>query len=826
MRLLICFATLLTLLLNLLAPTSALAQAEGAVTWQGEISGVPAWVTIVPRGHVITAADQASKPWQEWGNTETDVYIFAFRRPEQVQLILEFRPQTNGAAEARVFVDDLGRNPLRYSFIGEDLQVANTNNYPFLLLRADAGGWKTDDATNYNLSLLLDGWLPSAGEPEWMRTDGVMDQSAKVGSSQPGIPEWQVSRLLNDPYPQRGYTRFGAFQRMADAPPFQVAQSLLPGFPHFSIGDRLSPIAGPDDAISGRNIFWYEINPTPFYFNLSANELQIFPFPGFQTSGIYAIYSLKHPPEINFEAPFAFYNFVADNRYPQLIVRAGYFNRGEVGNSATSATFRYSWKDNEAKTTAWRYSLDVAGTTAYSQTVTIGGVEFYGVPAEELPNYVVSQPWPLVTFVEATEGYVSSEGMYVYTAQAPQQRLWLLGEVEQPPEYVESPYLTTNIDQTATSDQSLPPGFRGEYSAAYLRTPAVYLSPVDNRLHLLHASGGLWNLGDGQILRVHNMNGDAYIDGWTRERMPLQPDVDPKIGPRAVPGLIEEALYSLGDYVIYSGQQGSEMRKVNLAPSIFEDAPPSDRISWRRYLDRMEGVFGTERDPHDLQSWLRTLGGTRMLQTSGAIWGVRATNDGFRFAVDLEPGSMLPGLPEQESLAPGRYLISYDGDFRITLLTPPAPSVTVQADRLHQMEATKLKLDLRNGGLEDIAGVTLELWAFPPTGDPALLTSQTVSLLADAPATLTVDWQPPSAGAWRLEPRLVTPSGDTTPFTPAVIAVTPAAPVQGAAILAVSASPLLVPLLGIGLALIVLISVVVVVQQRIHMSQKGRAREH
>ena len=102
----------------------------------------------------------------------------------------------------------------------------------------------------------------------------------------------------------------------------------------------------------------------------------------------------------------------------------------------------------------------------------------------------------------------------------------------------------------------LPPGFRGEYNVRRERQPVLYFSPIDGRLHLQHSQGGVWNLGDGWVLREHNLRGGPYVDGWTRERVPPQPGGN--LPPRALPGTVEEALYAVDGLLVYTGPRRAE----------------------------------------------------------------------------------------------------------------------------------------------------------------------------------------------------------------------------------------------------------------------------
>jgi len=447
------------------------------------------------------------------------------------------------------------------------------------------------------------------------------------------------------------------------------------------------------------------------------------------------------------------------------------------------------------------------------QQVTIGDVQFLGVPASELPGWVMSKQWPMATFVEAVDGYPSSEGIYFYTTQTHENWPWADGASDHPPEYFAEPYLQKGIRLSKYSARSLPIGFRGEYSAAYFRQPMTYMSQIDNRLHLLYAQGGVWNLGDGQVLRMHNLSGGAYIDGWTREQVP--PDEDEAGSPRAAPGTIEEVLYALDGFLIYSGPQGSELRRAEYSLSRFELHPPTDKATWLAFREQMAPYRGQERDPADLKRWLADFAGHTLIATKGKISDVRATDRGFRFVIDLQPGFEILGFGGLQGLKPGAYVMTYDGKWQMAPLTPPALSAALIGTTLTQLQPGALQVALRNDGRQDLPQATLELQAAPPGGSATVVATQTVALLAQSPITATFQWVAPSAGQWTLTPAIRRPDGVRSAFAPAQITVLPAPDATPGGIVAASIAPGNRPLVVLGLVMFATIAALVFWRQSI-----------
>ncbi len=794
---------------------------DDGVIFPFERYGREVWVTIVPRAREIPAdiCDDDLEAFWQWGNTTDDVYLFSYGNADNVRLILQFVQQMDGSPEARLYIlaDAQGvigrrsfRNPEDYVFETNaegqrDLHVKATGGYPYIIMRPTSGqGWLVDERANYNYSMTIDGnYPPGLREFEWQSTDGVLDWELQVGGKQPGVADWQTLYLLNDPFPGRGYTRFSGGYRMPptrrfpDAPPYKAARPIMPTFPFLELGlDRLdegSPMQ------RGGDIDYFRENPMPLYFNIRDEQFQLNGAQGFQNGGVYYYNSTAHFPGISFESPFAFYSMDETSRYPHLLIRGSPFPE----YSPPRLSFRYSWKTSTSKEAEWQYSLDLAGSGfSYDQPEQIGNYSFLGVHYDELPEWIVSKRWPMATFVEALSGYGSSEGIYAYTAQASHNWPWLYEGHNERPDHFDVPYLEAGdmITLTAKSEIGLPEQFRGEYSLAYFHPPRLTFSPIDNRLHLWYAEGGVWNVEPGWILRMHNLSGGPDIEGWTLEQVPHQEPTraeleDPPWWPRALPGSEKESLYALDGYLIYSGPEGSELRRADYAPSLFTLSPPTDKPSWQAFRDRMKDFAGKGRDPTNLQSWLAAFPGDVLLASAGPIRDIRLTSDGFRFVVDLKAGHQLqPEISRQRRLPTGEYALTYDGRFSIEPLTPPAPAVVLRGATLTQLQPGALYVTLGNNGLEDVQGATLELMALSPDEQPGLIVTSTVHLLAGELLTSTLEWTPPWEGQWKVTPLLRMPHSETDSppleFAAVDILVQPAPPADTVATIAVTTSSL------------------------------------
>jgi hypothetical protein len=768
------------------------------LTWEGKIGEIPTYITVIPRGHEVAPSIRTSKTWWEWGNTTTDVYLFAFYDRSDVRLILAFEKQADGLPVAKIYVNNLGSSRIDYSITASDVTIHSNSGYPYATIKPIGGSWIIEGKTNYNLEIAIDGITQSFGYSE-AKTDGIVDVMTRVGSTDPGIPNWQTQHLVFDPHPEWGYARFLAIQRLPNSPPFKVAPPLMPMFPFFGMDAIVTDKFNELSESQYRSLSWFEENPHPLSFNTKSSVFSIYPFPGFQTGGMFAVYSLAPPPAVNFEAPFAFYNFNPDSRYSHLSIRSERFPAGDPSGygrqTRERSTWRYSWKTTNDH--MWQYALGFAGVHSSTQQVQIGDATLNIVGPEELPKWITQRAWPITTFIEATEGYPGSEGIYFYSAQSNDSWPWLDGEIVQQPRFLREPYISQTIVNDRYSFATLPKGFRSEYITPNDRTVKFYLSPIDDRLHMLYANGGVWNLGNQRILRTHNLVADAYIDGWTRETLQAEDtsigqDSEANLEPsRAFPGIVEEALYALDNYLIYSGPKGSEIHRVSYKPEKLQIDPPTDRKSWLHFNNIMKPYENKGGNPFDLHSWLNNFSSTSKFSISGSISGIRATGDGFRFVIELHPGFKAEGddIIGMRNLQPGEYVVRYDGQFSIEPLTAPQVSANMTASDARQFESTRLQIALNNAGLEDAPSSTLELWATSAGATPTLVTTQTVSLLAQTPITATLEWAPELPGQWSLTPKIVFQDGQLVELPSSNLVVHPAASATTQATLGLSVSP-------------------------------------
>ena len=421
------------------------------------------------------------------------------------------------------------------------------------------------------------------------------------------------------------------------------------------------------------------------------------------------------------------------------------------------------------------------GFTPYTfDTPIAGGKIRIDAPSyEQFPTWVVGTAWPAATFV-STEGneYTSSEGIYDWT-----------------PADVGIGYLFGWDDyKRPTAYSTIPIGLRGEYRTESNTPPNLYISPVDNRLHLLNATDGLWNvLPDGKLhpelspltnkLALHTLNlgGSSYVNGWYLEQRnqavdtlatpPATSAKNSEPDPTALPtpettGKLREALYALNGYLVYANAQDIEIQKADYTLGGATMLPPVDTATWKDAQAKLATY--SKRDPLDIHSWLSVFPSSTTMTLRGAhLSDVRATSDGFRFVLRVDPDSHSEGTPlfGDAALAPGSYVVTNTkSGFTFAPLTPPALSATIDASSLLIQQRIPLQVTLRNGGSADLSKATFQLWGTSPKGDEILIASRSVSVPGNSATVETINWAAPSLGQWTLTPKLFDTGNNNQPF--------------------------------------------------------------
>lgn len=667
--------------------------------------------------------------WLETLNFEDSIWAFDAGGNGQIDLAIDFY-RDNEALIAELYDR---RDAHRLEIIHDANGVSVSKTRWTVRVTAPDGWWQHDDILNFNLSLKVNGPVRAIFDaPPYLSnltTNDVIDFEVLIRDlDQNGIPdyqliqaysvpanadltrtflivngdghEWPITNALFWPYLSTEVTDW-VKDYLESPPPIQIdwEQSSIA-----SIGQFTASHSGDNN--------WYIQSVAPFG----------------RGDSLYA----------NFENPYAFYDLANDqDGYPELVVRfESYaandpvFLRGRFNQPIMWV--RYSWNQRNIPDAVWDFNVNLLGRNPIETLVELPDVSVFTIPYEDIPGWVLENTWDTAMFV-AVEGvnYRSSEGIYEWG----------------PSNSLRTGYVTGYDDQPPFADYShISPGMRGEYSFHYLDSPYLYFSPIDNKLHLLGAEWGLWNMGDEQYIEYRNLNGDGYINQW------LYLDED----------TIMQQLIAADGYLIYARENVVTLRQVNIPDAHFELQPPASHDDWlilQEQLDRHQANL----DPTDFAALLAQFDGPGLEITEATLRDFRQTEAGFRFVLELSEGVQRSGqftlngdFPEEA----GAYLLEgSDNALSILPLTPA--HIFIPEDGIHlpheiiSLHPAAISLTIENRGLEDANNLDIEL--FVEQGqDRHSIGQTTTDVFSMASTTTTILWEPMEVGEWILSVRIGT----------------------------------------------------------------------
>jgi len=734
-------AALLTAILAVPAGPAEASSASSAYTWTGGVGGLPTWVTIVDRGSIVQAPKSFHGSWWELGNTTSDTYLFAFGTQSNVVLGLQFRMRTKSTPEVLMYEVHSGYQPLQYEFGTHSVRFLSDGGYPYLTMFPRSGSWLLPSGQpNFNLEALIQG-ASGVGFPSVVR-DGSTHAIMLVGMSKDGAPGWQVMRPTPYPPSEYGYTRLSASVRVPGAPPYRLPSPLLPGFPFVAVETNSDE---------------YAATVPPFGIIASPLHVQMNGFFGGESAGAYTFGSSTPPPHLDFESPFAFYNFIPDSYTPQLVVRSDSYPVGDamayLPGGGPQMALRYSWKVGNSPN--WNYSLQLAAGREFTQKLHIGPYVVDAPSPSGFPSWVTHQKWPAMTFTQAMGGgYAGSEGIYFYELQGPQPWPYLLGYDNSEPSYLAHPLLTNSTVLSAVTGMGIPTGFRGEYMGNRILAPLLYVSPVDGLLHMQFAQGGYENFGNGTVVHEENLTGGPFIDGWVLETLPRpQGNLEHLDGntvfvapARATGVRVESQLYTVDGFAIYSGSQGIMIRRDDVSPAIIELSPPTTRRSWA--LDnRLTTPYLAGRSPFHMEAWVKYIVDPRqagLLARGAKIRGLMVTRSGFSVILSKGHGGYAaPNLGLSLPSASGNYVLTLDERKQVWTVEPATgPTIAVKVTqplRAYTLIPTSADVTISNSGTEFVQGVPLTLYL-----GGHMVSSTSVTLGGKASWSSALHWVPGS----------------------------------------------------------------------------------
>lgn len=601
----------------------------------------------------------------------TLLYYISDAGPEKPTLIVRLTKE-DGASDAMATIFDvppaMAHVPVKFM---DGYPVVPDTLSPTITFVAHQGWWVRDRLVNFDLDIQVNGpimtmWA-SGGDRGWSSLLSYGEPNARIivrDTDGDGLPDWDWRTMLPE-FPDRADYRTTYAERKC-ATPLRMDEGPLSAWPF----------------VAANSDYGFEqktgILRPPIVVDWEAGRVRIFSeiVTLRNQNCTYGMHSIERvlPGQLNspnFEVPFAFYDLSGEGvGYPNLLLRTQRHpenDRWLGGGTAENQRIRYSWR-NDVGNWHWDYKIDVMGFHPNtSETPIADGAAFIDAPSyEEFPNWVISKAWPVATFID-TEGtyFRSSEGIYEWSSSALGLG-YLLGRTDKP-----------STDSFSTIQE----GFRGEFRYQQCMESMLYLSPLDNRLHLLGAEAGLWNLGDRQSITVRNVNGDHFLDLWVRHHGVTGSSVVSSVGDLVGANEMLEALFVSQQQLFYFDRDSIYLTVTTDLGPLLELAPPSDHDSWQSFRTAVEPFDTARRDPSNLHSWFEALSNEVLDLTSASLLDIEAIPGGFALTLALEDGfsGSLVNLLNLASATPGNYRIEYDGQFHTYPVSIERPRLLAEA---------------------------------------------------------------------------------------------------------------------------------------------------
>jgi hypothetical protein len=670
-------------------------------------------------------------PWQQNIAYEDEIWIFDHESNGKSSLIIKFR-RDGGELVAEIYDDRNRDGEVRYEI--QDGQIIVTEIlYWTVKIVAPDGWWIRDDELNYNLIIQVDGDVEGmfmmSPYRSSLQTDGSADYDIQIyDRNHNGRPEFD-KRMILTPFLQQGVglqTQMMANWR-DDELPISGGFSL---WPYLDL--KFTPSTGSN---VGKD---YHSTSPPIKFAPSTGWIEaIGEFVASRAGEHNCFYYsatdwvIGRVNQADFENPFCFYDLAQDgDRIPEMQVRAEYWYPNDwyfMGGNLDEPyeMIRYSW--DQANEQTWRYAVGLVGRHMMDSIVTMAGLDVFTIPYDEFPTWVTRRTWDMAVFSEFTgKSYFTGEGDYSVSYVADSS-------------FAE--YFTGKSDQKPSPEYAPAVNFRMEWAMDYARQPYLYFSPVDRRLHLLGATGGLWNIDKNQSIQYENIGGGDFINRWTYR----------------IDGRPQKSLLIINPLVLLSEANTLTIQLSNIPPSQFITLPPATHGEWLNLgalLLQNQQIFA----PDDFISMAGQFSQPVGSIEGASIRGMREVKGGIRFVLNLHQEFRVIG-EDQLNLRgrnPGEYAVIYDGTFHVQPMTPTAIQLTLPNSPLVdglliEYIDNNLWVTVRNDGLEDAQNVMVMLGTSQAGGKITWSAPQTVTVLAGENIPVRFQWVPPSDGEWMVQ---------------------------------------------------------------------------
>jgi hypothetical protein len=702
------------------------------------------------RTDVVTVyADQGNLPavpdYTEALDFDRTTWVFDPQGQGRATIIIRFARE-NGNAAAYLWDDQDGDRQVAYELDGRALRITESPHWT-VKVWAD-GDWLREDGTlNANLHGLMEGCGScSAGGAEFpaavqrtMAIDGRPDYAFDmIDADDDGIPEYRTRTILA---------------------PISDSSYSLPFFLIQANEGRVRP------AFPERYLFWPLVTDRPAedsntrYFDLAPylpvdwrrSDAFLPTLPGYPIEHGYHINSHSRPEPgedpiyLNFENPMAYYDIAGDrDGNPELHVRMEYNGAFDPdllrGQSAVAQQdVRYSWNQANHRGMRWDFKFNLSGRHQVEAIARLGPLNLQMIPFDEFPSWVTDQSWDMATFI-AVEGdltYTGSEGIYEWPVNITATRPYFGGLSPLRPEF-----------------PPLPPGLRGEFSERP-GPPAMYLDPVDGKLHQLRLEGGSWNLGGGREVRYVNLDGGDHIDGWQLWDH----------------GSLTGQLYRAPGGLLFGDAAGTWFRAVSLPEQLGQSLPPTDGAS-RDALADLIAAHPIAVASDDLRGLFDRFPGPAVPVATGPPDDIRLTAAGLTFAVaaDDRTRAALAALTGER---PGGnpVVVARGGDgWSVVSGSVEFPAIAIEFDPPRALSQLPLRVKVTAPGSLDLGPAVVEVTSVEPDGEEVAIGERELVFDEKGVFADTLTWQPLVAGQQEVIARIRRPVGTASGGEPVELA--------------------------------------------------------
>ncbi len=703
--------------------------------------------------------------WRRATDFRADTWLYDIQADGSVQLIVRYAVE-DGHAVAYVYDDRNGDGNVAHSIEGNHVDVTES---PYWTARIEsAADWyRPDGSLDLGLSILLDGPIPTLDRApadfvrDFMPHDGVADVSFTSVAASDGVATYAIRRLLVPAPADWSFERAWLWSNVGRYPTHPNPRAFFPFLP--------APTDSQDPA--NLELRYFDL-PPDLVIDWQRGVITAVKLDGYPIGRGYHMNSNSYikPGEISapsFESPQAYYDLAGDrDGYPDLHIR--FFTRPPFdkamytvpnADSRPWQAIGYDWNLFNPGTLRWDFKVSVAGNQQIDSVVPFDTFGLRTVPYDELPSWVVSHEWKLTTLLAREgEGYQSSEGLYEWMAETgddpegdPERAIaardatlgYMVGASTVPP---------------SAFFQNARVGFRAERRLERQARPELYLSTIDKKLHLVGAEAGIWNVDGRTSIRYDNVMGTDHLDHW-----------QVRDGDR-----LRAELYALPGWLLYQDGHRVLLKKADVAPALLVTQPPTDHASWSAMAKELTRS-GPDFAPDDLLSMYEHVAGRTWVIRDASIGGLRRSDDGFRFIVDLGKNTTIPQhLPfDLAGFGTGRIVVEHTKDWRSEAFTPADIRLSLAISRPTALRENAVEVGVSNVGREDVPQAALELVAAGPDGLSSVVDSAEVSLRGAETTSPTLIWTPRTGGAWTLMARLRLADGRIVvgPHTP--VSVTP-----------------------------------------------------